>query len=283
MIRPKIKPQFRPPLPGPKPPAPPGLLSNIPRPGMKPPVPGLLGILPPSVLERIKEGALLPAPAVTQGVIPQAATSESFQPDPDPDNSLILAARQVGKDKGVPAAYIVDMIKQIAWHESGDNPLRRQDVKDPVDGKVKPIGKGRGAVQFEGYYGQLDENKKEMSFKDAVDRARNYYTDNLKKPVPSWIKNIKDTDDARDLSKKQQYALAIYNFRMKKGADISKVYKGEKALSDFWENSHWAGKGRSDNPNASKADRDIAKLRREAFAKSIKTYNLNSGFDTSIY
>ena len=237
---------------------------------------GLLGILPPSVLERIKMGALLSAPAEVKQ---RAATSESFQPDPDPDNSLILAARQVGKDKGVPAAYIVDMFKRMAWHESGDDPLKRQGVT--VDGKVKPVGVGRGALQLEGYYGQLDKNKEEMSFKDAVDRARNYYTDKLKKPIPPWLKEIKEGYDARSLTKKQQYALAIYNLRMKSGADISKVYKGEQTLSDFWENSHWAGKGRSGNPNASKEDRAIAKNRREAFARSMDIYktDLNAAWN----
>lgn len=209
------------------------------------------------------------------------AAEEYHWPGQDQDDSLMLAATQVGKDKGVPAVYIVDMFKRMAWHESGDDPLKRQGVT--VDGKVKPVGVGRGALQLEGYYGQLDKNKEEMSFKDAVDRARNYYTDNLKKPVPSWIKNIKDTDDARSLTKKQQYALAIYNLRMKKGADISKVYKGEQTLSNFWENSHWAGKGRSGNPNASEEDRAIAKLRRERFASNMDTYNPAVGFDLSIY
>ena len=205
-------------------------------------------------------GLLAPAPAS----IPQVS------PRPVEDNSALIAATQIGKDKEVPAAYIIEMIKKIAWHESRDNPLRRQDVE--IDGEVKPVGVGRGALQFEGYYEQLDDDGKEMSFKDAVDRARNYYTDELKKPVPQWLKDIKKGDDARSLSKNKQYALAIYDFRMKKGADISKVYKGEQTLLNFWENSHWAGPGRSGNPNSTQKQRDVAEERGESFANSMDLY-----------
>ena len=279
MIRPKIKPQY------PLEKAALQYLLAAPNPAMREMAGGLLApdaINPDMPLPQnasLNNNALL-APDLAQ--IGKANAAEGYyEPDQDQDDSAFLAATQVGKDKGVPAAYILEMIKKMSWHESRDNPLRRQDVKDPVDDKVKPIGKGRGALQFEGYYEQLGENKEEMSFKDAVDRARNYYTDKLKKPIPPWLKEIKEGYDARSLTKKQQYALAIYNLRMKSGADISKVYKGEQTLSDFWENSHWAGKGRSGNPNASKEDRAIAKNRREAFARSMDIYktDLNAAWN----
>ena len=262
MIRPKIKPQFRPPLPGPKPPAPPGLLSNIPRPGMKPPVPGLLTIAPPSVLEQIKEGALLSAPVVTPEVSTQSVE----------DDSAFIAAMHVGKDKGVPANWIIEnIIKPIAQHESNDDPLKRQDVYVTGD----ELGIGRGVMQFEGEYGQLGADKKPMGFETSVGRSIRYLT-NKKLPVPQWLTDIKEGDDARSLTKNQQYALAIYDFRMKKGADISKVYTGKQTLSNFWENSHWAGPGRSGNPNASEEDKAIAKDRTESFARSMADHPITN-------
>tara|TARA_R110000744_G_scaffold9460_2_gene30202 strand:- start:1069 stop:1764 length:696 start_codon:yes stop_codon:yes gene_type:complete len=198
-------------FPGPKPLAPPGLLSNIARPGIKPPVPGLIS-----------------------GGGPNIGAKE-------------LAAIRVGADKKVPPQFIIDFMNMVGKFESNDDPNKIQDV---WRNGVLLEGKGRGVLQFEG------KGTEGTSLKTAANRAEDYHT----KPgtgrgkrngssddvyvLPNWLNNIKETDDARSLTKDQQYALGIYNFKMMPGANFKTLYDNRNdpdALFNFYAKYHWTG------------------------------------------
>jgi hypothetical protein len=159
----------------------------------------------------------------------------------DRPGAFLIAAQQIAKDKSIDSEAVMDVMRQIAFHESNVQMSGEQGTRafDP-NVKQKGGGPGRGALQFEGKIG--DDN----AFDTAVDRAKRYFK-TKKQPTPLWLKGLKDGDDATSLDLDKQMALALYDLRVKPGADISKVVKGEQSLEDFWLKSWWAGQSRN-NP-----------------------------------
>lgn len=159
----------------------------------------------------------------------------------DRPGAFLIAAQQVAKDKDVNYEDVMDVMRKIAFHESNVRMSGEQGSR-AFDPKVKQRGggPGRGALQFEGQMG--DDN----AFSTAVKRAKTYFR-NKSEDVPLWLKNIKKGDDATSLDLSKQMALGLYDLSMKRGADISKVVKGEQSVEDFWLNYWWAGPTRK-NP-----------------------------------
>jgi hypothetical protein len=158
-----------------------------------------------------------------------------------------LAAIRVGADKKVPPQFILDFMNMVGKFESNDDPNKIQDV---WRNGVLLEGPGRGVLQFEG------KGTEGTSLRTAANRAEDYHT----KPgtekgerngssddvyvLPDWLKNIKETDDAISLTKDQQYALGIYNFKMMPGANFKTLYDNRNdpdALFNFYAKYHWKG------------------------------------------
>jgi len=159
----------------------------------------------------------------------------------DRPGSFLIAAQQVAKDKDVNYEDVMDVMRKIAFHESNVRMSGEQGTR-AFDPKVKQQGggPGRGALQFEGKMG--DDN----AFSTAVKRAKGYFK-NKDEAVPLWLKNIEEGDDATSLDLSKQMALGLYDLSMKKGADISKVVKGDQSVEDFWLNYWWAGPTRKNS------------------------------------
>ena len=159
----------------------------------------------------------------------------------DRPGAFLIAAQQVAKDKDVNYEDVMDVMRKIAFHESNVRMSGEQGTR-AFDPKVKQQGggPGRGALQFEGKMG--DDN----AFSTAVKRAKGYFK-NKDEAVPLWLKNIEEEDDATSLDLSKQMALGLYDLSMKKGADISKVVKGDQSVEDFWLNYWWAGPTRENS------------------------------------
>ena len=128
-----------------------------------------------------------------------------------------------------------------------DSNTRQQTANDA---KGEFTGAGRGLYQFEGTKGSG------QGFTTALKRAESWYNQN-KIPIPTWLSDVKENDDARDLTADQQSILAVTDFERKKGAKLEKVIKGEQSILDFWTESHWAGSAQS--------SAEVIKDRRESF------------------
>ena len=145
--------------------------------------------------------------------------------DKDADEALQIAVdRKKAKYPSITKEKIVDMILlPIAAHES--------DMT--YDPKMKQYdgGPGRGAFQFE-----------PNSMVSALVRAEHIFKG---KKLPAYIKNSKEKymHDASKLSAGQQAALLVYDFLVKKDADIGMVAsdKPSMPITQFWRQYHWAG------------------------------------------
>ena len=118
-------------------------------------------------------------------------------------------------------------------------------------------------MQFEGVRGDG------KGFDTAVNRANQFFN-SRNMEIPVWVKSINEGDNASSLGSEQQMMLALLDYTMKGDrkdksgrlikTDISQVLKGKQSLTDFWLDSHWAGK-----------DKDRAD-RRESFDRAYERF-----------
>ncbi len=190
------------------------------------------------------------------------------------DSSMKEVVDIIAADKNVNSEDIINKIlAPIAYHETGGtfDPKQAQFKRGKLRG-----GPGRGLMQFEGSYRYPENRPKNKegdrtknSFETAVKRAINFY-DKQDMSVPLWISGIEQGDDAASLSSGQQMLLTLLDYTMKGDrkdkagrlikTDISQVLKGKQSLTDFWLDSHWAGK-----------DEDRAD-RRESFTRDYEKF-----------
>jgi hypothetical protein len=174
------------------------------------------------------------------------------------DTSFDNVIQQVTSTKGGTDEDVIEMALKVAWHESKLKNVRQTTKTGKQDGV------GRGYFQFEGEFGE------DKGFETAVNRARNAY-EGTTEPVPTWLANIKDGDDATSLNFEQQSTLFLYDKLAREGADLGTVLnkpKGpqrDKALKSLWLNHHWA--------NAAKQP-ELVPVREKQWDESMKTFDL---------
>lgn len=141
----------------------------------------------------------------------------------------------VKKKGGKPAQYI-DLMNGISYHETGAqqrmNPAAVQLVTK--DGKLQPIGAGRGMFMFEVGDG--------MGGVTAVNRTVKELKDN-NLPVPSWLNTLyaQKSVDFSKLTADQQRFLFLGNYLQHPKANFTKYIDGSMTAEDFWFNYHQAG------------------------------------------
>lgn len=164
----------------------------------------------------------------------------------------------VNKKGGKPSQYI-DLMNSISYHETGAqqrmNPAAVQLVTK--DGKLQPIGAGRGMFMFEVGDG--------MGGVTAVNRTVKEMKDN-NLPIPSWLNTLysQKSVDFSKLTADQQKLLFLGNYLQHPQANFGNYVTGKQTAEDFWFKYHQAGgadveQERRASWQASEADRQKPK------------------------
>ena len=141
----------------------------------------------------------------------------------------------IKKKGGTPQQYN-DLMDMISYHETGAqqrmNPAAVQMVMK--DGRLQPIGVGRGRFMFE----VGDERGGVI----AVNRSVKELRDNGM-IVPPWLNNLykEKSVDFSKLSAEQQNFLFLGNYLQHPKANFSDFITGKQSAEDFWFNYHQAG------------------------------------------
>jgi len=141
----------------------------------------------------------------------------------------------IKKKGGKPEQYI-DLMNSIAYHETGAQQRMKPDAIQLVtkDGKLQPIGAGRGMFMF--------EVGDDMGGVTAVNRTVKELKD-AGLAVPSWLNTLyaEKSVDFSKLTADQQRFLFLGNYLQHPKANFSKYVNGELSSEDFWFNYHQAG------------------------------------------
>ena len=141
----------------------------------------------------------------------------------------------IKKKGGKPEQYI-DLMNSIAYHETGAQQRMKPDAIQLVtkDGKLQPIGAGRGMFMF--------EVGDDMGGVTAVNRTVKELKD-AGVAVPSWLNTLyaEKSVDFSKLTADQQRFLFLGNYLQHPKANFSKYVNGELSSEDFWFNYHQAG------------------------------------------
>jgi hypothetical protein len=141
----------------------------------------------------------------------------------------------IKKKGGKPEQYI-DLMNSIAYHETGAQQRMKPDAIQLVtkDGKLQPIGAGRGMFMF--------EVGDDMGGVTAVNRTVKELKD-AGLAVPSWLNTLyaQKSVDFSKLTADQQRFLFLGNYLQHPKANFSKYVNGELSSEDFWFNYHQAG------------------------------------------
>jgi len=144
----------------------------------------------------------------------------------DERNKLI---EQLIKEEGGTRPQYLHLMKEVTRHETGGtfNPKLEQAGR-------RGKGPGVGNYQF--------ERGKNAGAITAARRTKNYYNDN-NIPVKKWLEKASAGNDldVSTLTPEQQDILFLGNMKVHPKADLSKIWKGEQSIPEFWANYHWAG------------------------------------------
>jgi hypothetical protein len=164
--------------------------------------------------------------------------------------------------KGGKAADYIELMNAIAYHETGPQQCMSPTAVQLVmkDGKLQPIGVGRGRFMFE-----VGDDRAGII---AVNRTVKELKDN-DMVVPDWLAELykgKSADFSK-LTEEQQNFLFLGNYLQHPKANFGNYINGNETAEDFWLNYHQAGGADVANERrlawqASMADREKKKKKK---------------------
>lgn len=138
--------------------------------------------------------------------------------------------------KGGTAQQYNELMDMISYHETGAQQRMNPNAVQMVmkDGKLQPIGVGRGRFMFEvgdAMGGVIAVNRTVKELKDSG------------MTVPPWLGNLykQSSVDFSKLSVEQQNLLFLGNYLQHPKANLGNYVNGKQSAEDFWFNYHQAG------------------------------------------